>query len=237
VPLAEIMQREGMMPSEDPGALKVTISKFYRPSGASTQLKGVVPDFVVPSLTDIREVSEADLDNPLPWDTIPSAKFSRSARVTPAVVKALQSRSVARTAKDPAFSALLEEKERLRKQREEKTISLNEAQRKKEKAEAEARIEARKKQTAERAAARPPTWEVTLKTVDAPGIGEPVKTKPVAANAPAPNGAAGTTSAANGVPGSNGDAPVDDDVSRADDLVLGEGERILLDLIGLQPAR
>lgn len=225
VPLAEIMQREGMVPSEDPGALKVTISKFYRPSGASTQLKGVVPDFVLPSLTDIPEVSEADLDNPLPWDTIPAARFTRASRVTPALVSMLSQRSSARTSKDPAFSALLEEKERMKKLRAQKNISLNEAERRKEKAESEARTEARKKAAIARIAMRPPTYELTMKTVDVAGPGELVKAKPKKEDpnrkAPPPGGPSAAT-------------PDDDqDLTRADDLVLGEGERILADLVDL----
>jgi carboxyl-terminal processing protease len=224
VPLAEIMQREGLVPSEDPGALKVTISKFYRPSGASTQLKGVVPDFVLPSLTDIPEVSEADLDNPLPWDTIPAARFSRASRVTPAIVSALAQRSSARTSKDAAFSALLEEKERMKKLRAEKTISLNEEKRRKEKAESEARTEARKKAAVARVAARPPTYEITMKTVDAAGPGELVKAKPKPAPPAAPP---------SGGPSAATPDDDDDDLTRADDLVLGEGERILADLVSL----
>jgi len=64
VPLDRIMQREGLMPAEDPGALKTTISKFYRPSGKSTQIEGVKSDIVLPSLTDLPEVSEKEMQNP-----------------------------------------------------------------------------------------------------------------------------------------------------------------------------
>ena len=52
VRLAPMMERAGLAYSYDPGALKLTIRKFYRPSGASTQLKGVIPDIVLPSPTD-----------------------------------------------------------------------------------------------------------------------------------------------------------------------------------------
>jgi carboxyl-terminal processing protease len=58
-----------------PGAIKVTVQKFYRASGASTQLKGVVPDMILPSLNNHAEVGEASLENALPWDEIPSARF------------------------------------------------------------------------------------------------------------------------------------------------------------------
>ncbi len=49
VPLADIMDRAGFGHAYDPGALKVTIDKFYRPSGASTELRGVTSDIVLPS--------------------------------------------------------------------------------------------------------------------------------------------------------------------------------------------
>jgi carboxyl-terminal processing protease len=52
------------------GFLKVTIQKFYRPSGSSTQMDGVVADIVIPSLADALEVGEAFLDHPLPHDRI-----------------------------------------------------------------------------------------------------------------------------------------------------------------------
>ena len=60
LPLGSIMQREGVTPASDPGALKVTISKFYRPGGSSTQLKGVRADIVLPSFTDTPEISESE---------------------------------------------------------------------------------------------------------------------------------------------------------------------------------
>ncbi|MCK5913251.1 MAG: carboxy terminal-processing peptidase [Desulfuromusa sp.] len=59
------------------GAVKVTIQKFYRISGESTQEKGVVPDIVLPSRLDGLESGEKYLDNALPWDDIASAKYDR----------------------------------------------------------------------------------------------------------------------------------------------------------------
>lgn len=58
------------------GSLKVTIQKFYRPSGSSTQVEGVVPDLVIPSITDALDMGEAFLNHPLPYDRIrPAAGF------------------------------------------------------------------------------------------------------------------------------------------------------------------
>ena len=84
-PLREALVRMGVRGlTNDPGALKLTIKKFYRASGASTQLKGVVPDIILPSiLSESKDIGEAALENPLPWDTIRSAKFDKVNMVEP----------------------------------------------------------------------------------------------------------------------------------------------------------
>jgi len=61
---------------KDLGFLKMTIQKFYRINGGSTQLKGVTPDIVVPSRYSYLEVGERDQEKPLEWDKIESAKFT-----------------------------------------------------------------------------------------------------------------------------------------------------------------
>ena len=60
---------------EDLGALKLTIQKFYRISGGSTQYKGVEPDLVVPSLLDYLESGEQYMDYSLPWDQVGEVDF------------------------------------------------------------------------------------------------------------------------------------------------------------------
>ena len=55
---------------DDLGALKVTIQKFYRINGGSTQYKGVIPDVVLPSMLDYLESGEQYMDNSLPWDQV-----------------------------------------------------------------------------------------------------------------------------------------------------------------------
>ncbi len=60
---------------EDLGALKVTIQKFYRINGGSTQFKGVEPDIVLPSLFDHLKSGEQYLDNSLPWDQVASVPY------------------------------------------------------------------------------------------------------------------------------------------------------------------
>ncbi len=60
---------------DDLGALKVTIQKFYRVNGQSTQYKGVEPDIVVPSFLEYLETGEKHLDNSLPWDRVDSLEY------------------------------------------------------------------------------------------------------------------------------------------------------------------
>jgi len=60
----------------DVGALKVTVQKFYRITGESTQYKGVVPDIVLPSLLQHLKSGEKYLENSLPWDQIGPVKYT-----------------------------------------------------------------------------------------------------------------------------------------------------------------
>ena len=218
MPLDRIMQHEGLMPAEDPGALKTTISKFYRPSGKSTQIEGVKSDIVLPSLTDLPEISEKEMQNPLAWDTIPSAMFAKDDRVS-SYLPILRARSAERIAEDPDFIELRKDSEEFRKRRETKSISLNEAERRREKAELEARVAARKKERTGRVTAQPTTYEITLKNVDQPGLGEALKDPKR------------LTKATLELPSIDGDQKNDRDV--ADDIILREAQNILVDYIKL----
>jgi len=156
------------------GALKLTIRKFYRINGESTQLKGVVPDVVLPSVNNYAEIGEASLPNALPWDTIPSTKYELVNQITKPMVDDLKNRSTTRISVDKDFAYVLEEIERFKKAQAEKTISLNEKQRVKEKEEAKKRIEARKEELKKRPPADYLTYEITLKNVDKPGLPSPL---------------------------------------------------------------
>ncbi len=59
------------------GALKITIQKFYRINGGSTQSKGVIPDIFIPDTFTALEVGERFLDYSLPWDTISPANYEK----------------------------------------------------------------------------------------------------------------------------------------------------------------
>jgi carboxyl-terminal processing protease len=83
--------------TNDPGTLKITIRKFYRVTGASTQLRGVVPDIILPDTLSYRPdaTSERTLDNALPWDTIQPVNYNKLNLVQP-YVALLRERSDAR---------------------------------------------------------------------------------------------------------------------------------------------
>ena len=92
---------------EDIGALKVTIQKFYRINGSSTQYKGVEPDIVLPNLFEYIKSGERYLDYSLPWDSIAPVDFTAYKR--PFDLTKLRSMSEARVARDEAFKIISEE--------------------------------------------------------------------------------------------------------------------------------
>ncbi len=109
------------------GALKVTIQKFYRIAGGSTQLKGVEPDIVLPSYNDEAEIGERHLDNHLPYDTIPKMDYELFDAVPP--LAELSSRSAVRVAASPEFSYIREDNARFKELNDRNAVSLNLEQR------------------------------------------------------------------------------------------------------------
>lgn len=57
------------------GAVSLTFQKFYRVNGGSTQLKGVVPDIIMPDSYEFLKIREKDNPNSLPWDAIPQTAY------------------------------------------------------------------------------------------------------------------------------------------------------------------
>ncbi len=90
------------------GAIKVTISKFYRPSGSSTQLKGVESDIVFPDLMDEFEIGEKHYDYALPWEKIKTSSYKTFPHVNPDIIKKLADRSKERVGKDEGFKKVFE---------------------------------------------------------------------------------------------------------------------------------
>jgi carboxyl-terminal processing protease len=130
----------------------VTIAKFYRIAGSSTQRQGVTPDVVLPSRYDAMKIGERHLKYPLPYDTIPALKFDM-ADSHPLPAKDLASRSAARIEKDPDMAFIRDYVKRTREMLDKNLLSLNEKKRHEEDDANEARSKAykedRKKRVAE----------------------------------------------------------------------------------------
>lgn len=121
------------------GTLKVTIQKFYRPSGSSTQNKGVVPDVILPSLSDALEIGEAYLDHALDHDIIrPAPGFDPLPKAN-LFLAHLKERSGDRIKDSKDFAYIMEDVMKERNRRRENSISLNIGERRKELAEADDR--------------------------------------------------------------------------------------------------
>ncbi len=114
------------------GQVKVTDAKFYRISGGSTQLRGVIPDILFPRVYEARDVGESSLENALPWDQIRSVRH-RNYYELQKIVPELQARHEQRTREHPEFLYLKARLEQKQEEREaNKIVSLNEGQRRAE---------------------------------------------------------------------------------------------------------
>ncbi len=218
IQLAPLMRRYGIKYDYDPGALSVTIRKFYRPGGASTQRKGVVPGIVLPSLTDNPEFGEGAMKNPLPWDSVPPAKFSEVDRVQP-YLETLQSKSAARVQGNSGFAALEKAIALIKKREAETTVSLNEATRKAEKKKTQADEDQWDKQMAKQLEGAPTEYEITVKNADQPGLPTPVDKSAKHDQ---------TTSK-----DESDSADTSNTATLAGDLILQETQRILVDYLHL----
>src|SRR6201981_1885968 len=156
--------------SHKDGALKLTIQKFYRVAGGSTQLHGVASDIVLPSLTDLPEFAAGALKNCLPYDEVPKAKYTKWSEPASLYLDELKRRSSARTQNDPEFHYVMEDMQRLRHRLDDNRISLNEDVRKKELSDDKMRKDLRAKERLARNIEEPRVYRVTLDTVDKPNL-------------------------------------------------------------------
>ncbi|MEE1886934.1 carboxy terminal-processing peptidase [Pseudomonas carassii] len=110
------------------GELKLTLAKFYRVSGQSTQHQGVLPDIAYPSIIDTKEIGESALPEAMPWDTIRPVVKPASDPFKPFLAQ-LKAQHEARSDKDAEFVYIRDRLALTQKLMNEKTVSLNEQQR------------------------------------------------------------------------------------------------------------
>jgi carboxyl-terminal processing protease len=161
--------------TNDPGAIKITIRKFYRVSGASTQFKGVIPDIILPDVLNYSTfVGESSLENPLPWDTIRPVKYDNLNLVQPYLGQ-LHASSDARLATNQDFLYIKQDIAQFQKFQLEKTAPLNEREAIKERE----RVATQKRERDNELLARPPSaikvYDITLENADLPGLTEHVE--------------------------------------------------------------
>jgi carboxyl-terminal processing protease len=148
----------------DSGKLKLTVSKFYRVVGSTTQKQGVTPDIILPTPYDYMEIGEATLPNSLEADHTQKLDFRGVNRVA-MHIDPLTKRSSARIKDDQDFAYILEDIETLKERLEDKSVSLSEAKRLAEKDEEKAKRETRKKEREARGDTGETVYDLSIKMI------------------------------------------------------------------------
>jgi carboxyl-terminal processing protease len=162
------------------------------------------------------------MKDPLPWDSVPPSTYTRDDRVSQ-FVEALRQKSAQRIAASKDFSYLADDIARLKTSLDKKTVSLNEAERRKEMADAKARQAEREKERAARKTQSPKAYEITLKNAGSPGLPPAMEPKKSPAKPAAKNGSS--------APDDANDPP---EPGSREDVILSEAEHILADYVDLQ---
>lgn len=125
------------------GHVQYTIAKFYRINGGSTQRKGVTPDILFPSALDAGEYGESEEDNALPWDQVPPANYQPLNEITKPLIASLEQRHEQRVKNSVEFSYIMDDIKEFKKHHKEKSVSLVESVRLKDREDEDARALAR----------------------------------------------------------------------------------------------
>ena len=134
------LQRYIPKEKEKLGQLKLTMAKYYRVDGGSTQNIGVLPDVELPSAFNSKEFGESSYPSALPWDQIRTSNYFPTNTITSDMVLSLNGKFQDRKLTDQDLISLLEDVERVKSNRQITEVSLNEASRKaKQEADEEAR--------------------------------------------------------------------------------------------------
>ncbi|MHA4736376.1 carboxy terminal-processing peptidase [Dyadobacter sp. MSC1_007] len=122
---------------EQLGQAKLTVAKFYRINGSSTQLKGVTPDLELPTAFKVNEYGEGSQPAALPWDQIASSRYDLTNKINPKIVEQLRDKYKHRLKTDEELKTLVKTLDEFKQARENKVVSLQESKRKLERDEAE----------------------------------------------------------------------------------------------------
>ena len=231
--MIEIGKAYPFLGGNEAGALKLTIQKFYRIAGGSTQLKGVEPDVKVPSPWDHPEIGESALKGPLPYDTVDPQPFDKWDK--PLFKKELRERSSLRVAADPEFGYIGDDLNMVKTRLAENKVSLNIDKRKAEMEEDKARKEARTAARAKLKPAEEKRFTVTLDNAAKPDL-QPVKSDKKSASEKAEGEKSKDGKAEPAAKAIDLDGDDDEDVEsvKADvDAVRNEAINVLNDLIDL----
>ena len=109
------------------GQLKLTMAKFFRISGGSTQHRGVVPDISMPSMIDTSIVGEDIYTSSLPWSTISPSFYRPTAEISKEEIGVLRQKQQERSLKSHQYQAYLHDLNILNRIRKKRTISLQDS--------------------------------------------------------------------------------------------------------------
>ena len=217
-PLAPLVWPATDSATNDPGEAKITIRKFYRINGASTQLKGVVPDIILPDVWSYRDdMGEGSQPYAMPWDTISAATYNEVNDVQP-YLTALKKDSDAQVATNQDFTYVRQDIAELQRIQTQNTDTLNERKAWDEKEKMDARNKVRQKEIAARGLPDKTFYNITLADVNTPGLPPPLTLLKAKADSGAQYMAILPPDANNAFASTNSVAP---------DPMLDESERIL----------
>jgi len=128
------------------GQVKMTIAKFYRVNGGSTQNVGVIPDIEYPSQYGENEVGERNMSHALLWDEIEALEYDQLNQFSDEITTRLRNQHLARIHKNIRFKFMLDDFDLMKEARAKKEISLQEEKRRALREESESRKEKRKKE-------------------------------------------------------------------------------------------
>lgn len=133
-----VVKGESAQEAPQLGQINLTMAKFYRVNGSSTQHKGVMPDVVFPSIYPLDKIGEDTEKSALPWDVIPRSNFNPVADLSPLKTE-LVNRHKARMEKSTDYKLLVQDIEDMQKRDKETSIILNQAKLKAERDSLEAK--------------------------------------------------------------------------------------------------